>query len=341
MGKVAIVTILSNNLGNRLQNYALQEILISQGHIVETVQKGNKNSEFSRSAKYYIKKILKTKDWKFRDFDRKIKWSPYSLSIQNDKNKMAQEYDFFIAGSDQVWNPNFGGTNADSFLSFVPEEKRIAYAASFGVDEIPNDLMEKYGDYLQKFASISVREKQAVKMVEQYEGCHAKWVLDPTLLLQRKKWNQLAVTPKIREKYVVKYLLGEEQSDCNNLINRTVGNVKVIDVKKLLEGEGTGPGEFLGLVKNAELICTDSFHAAVFSTIFEKPFVIFERMDEEKDMSSRLDSLCEILELSDHRYASANFEISKIMKPNYKKTSILLEKERKKSLEYLTNALNN
>lgn len=225
---------------------------------------------------------------------------------------------------------------------FAPEKKRIAYAASFGVDEIPYNQLKRFENYMKGFSAISVREKQAVKLVEQFEGCHAENVLDPTLLLSKADWEQIAVKPKNQEKYVLKYLLGEEKLECNSLIQKLFGDIKIVDVKKHLSGDERliGPKEFLGLIINAELICTDSFHASVFSTIFSKPYVIFERKDSEKDMSSRMDSLCDILDLKEHRYCLPEFKLEKVMTPKYEKTFELLEHERKKSLEYLINALN-
>lgn len=178
MKKVAIVTILSNNLGNRLQNYALQEVVESLGFEVETIQKGHKNNNLSRFMKYNIKKLLKKNDWKFRDFDRKINWSSYTLKEQDKKAEIAEKYDYFLAGSDQVWNPTFAGTTDDSFLTFAPKEKRIAYAASFGVDNIPIDSYKKFEKYMKGFSAISVREQRAVQMVEQYDNCYAELVLD-------------------------------------------------------------------------------------------------------------------------------------------------------------------
>lgn len=225
---------------------------------------------------------------------------------------------------------------------FAPKKKRIAYAASFGVDEIPDNQLKKFENYMRGFSAISVREKQAVKLVEQFEGCHAESVLDPTLLLSKADWEQIAIKPKNQEKYVLKYLLGEEQTECDSLIQKLFGDIKIVDVKKHLSGEDRliGPEEFLGLLMNAELICTDSFHASVFSTIFSKPYVIFERKDSEKDMSSRMDSLCDTLDLKEHRFCLPEFKPEKVMTPEYEKTFKLLEHERKKSLEYLINALN-
>lgn len=341
MKKIAIVTILSNNLGNRLQNYALQETISGLGYQVETLQKGNRNTKASRLIKYWVKRVLKSDDWKFRRFDRKIHWSPYSLAVQGDRERIAEAYDCFVAGSDQVWNPNFSGTTEDSFLTFAPEGKRIAYAASFGVDNIPGNLLKKYAGYLSGFSAISVREKQAVDMVKQL-GCHAEWVLDPTFLLPASRWKQIAIRPK-KEKYVLKYLLGEEQADCDTFIENVFGGVEVVDVKRLLRSRGKtiGPEEFLGLIENAQMICTDSFHGSVFSTIFEKPFVIFDRADQEKDMSSRIDSLCDMLALHEHRFSSACFDVSNVLSPNYQKTFALLEKEQQKAMGYLKDALNN
>lgn len=341
--KIGIVTITDNNLGNRLQNYALQESVKSIGYSVETIQKGKRSSNVSRYIKYVVKRLLKTKDWKFRKFDRMICWSPFSLSVPSNKPRVVQRYDYFIAGSDQVWNPYFASSNDDAFLTFAPKEKRVAYAASFGISELPDNLLEKYESYMKGFSVISVREKQAVKIVSQFESCHAELVLDPTLLISRNQWEQIAKTPAIKGKYVLKYFLGEEQSICNQMINELLGDITVIDVKLLLSGNETaiGPEEFIGLIENAELVCTDSFHASVFSTIFEKPFVIFERSDNEKNMSSRIDSLCELLALQEHRYSSSDFDFSKVMLPDYKHTICLLEREKNKSLSFLTRVLKN
>lgn len=343
MKKIGIVTILDNNLGNRLQNYALQETLCCLGYSVETVQREQKNTNLTRYIKYIIKRLLKRKDWKFRNFDRKIRWSPYSLAVECEKEKIAQRYDCFITGSDQVWNPHFSGTNDDAFLTFAPKEKRISYAASFGVSELPYALLGKFGDYLKDFKAVSVREKQAIKIVEQFEGCHAQTVLDPTLLLSRNNWERIAEKSAIKEKYVVKYMLGEDQPDCDKVIKTVLDKIKIVDVKSMLTGNKNpiGPADFLGLVMNAELVCTDSFHAAVFSTIFHKPFVIFERSDDKINMSSRIDSLCEMLELHEHRYSSPSFKLSKLMEPDYGNTDILLEREKNKSLLYLTGAIEN
>lgn len=339
MKRAAIVTILSDNFGNRLQNYALQEVVSSFGYKVETMQKGKKNSKIARNMKYHIKHILGTKDWKFRKFDRNIRWSPYSLSDPGDTERIIQNYAFFIAGSDQVWNPTFSGTNDISFLAFAPREKRISYAASFGVAKLPEEVYEKYGKYLRDFSAISVREKQAVAIVEQFRDCEAELVLDPTLLIPKQKWKQLSVPPKQKSPFVLKYFLGCEHQKCDEVIQSLLGNTAVINEENLDPRKKIGPSEFLGLIQSAELICTDSFHASVFSTIFEKPFVIFERMDKEKDMSSRIDSLCDMLALHEHRYASEQFDLAGVMHPNYETTFGLLESEKQKSMHYLRNAL--
>ncbi|MCC8016928.1 MAG: polysaccharide pyruvyl transferase family protein [Clostridiales bacterium] len=343
MKKVGIVTILSNNYGNRLQNYALQTVLCNIGYCAETLQRGNKNNKVSRALKLFVKKIMKYDDYKIREFDKRISWSPFSLISENDKKSACKRYTAFAAGSDQIWNPYFATTDKDAFLTFADNNKRIAYAASFGINEIPRKLLPEYKAGIKAFSAISVREKQAVSLVEQFDGCKAHLVLDPTLLLTKEQWNKIEVCPDIQKPFAVKYFLGDEDENCDAVIQSLLPGIEIIDVKKFSANRRhrVGPAEFLGLISNSKLICTDSFHGSIFSVLFERPLVIFERSDAEENMSSRISSLCEILDIENRRYYSKSFDIKKALNTDYSSAKINIEKKKEESIRFLSKALEN
>lgn len=340
MKKIGIVTIQDYNIGNRLQNYALQEVLKSMGYYPETLQRGKNDSNITRKVKHIAKSILRTNDYKFGKFNLSINWSKYGFEVNNNES-INSEYDVFIAGSDQIWNPNFPQTDKYTFLDFTVKNKSISYAASFGVDKIPDKYRKEYSKYLRNIAYISVREKNAIDIVEDIAGCKAKLVLDPTLLLNRCEWDRIKTKVTIKEKFVLRYMLGEITPANDEAIKELFGNIRIIEVKDLLKGKGgiIGPSEFLSLVEQAELICTDSYHACIFSTIYQKPFIVFERQDQEQKMSSRIDTLCDLLDLECHRYSSNSFDIKNVLTPNYTSTFTLLRQLQVKSLLFIKNAI--
>ena len=198
--KIAILTLNThNNYGNRLQNYALRKILLNYADIVDTIwfEKNNYLPEQKIwCAKNIIKYILNWKDAKkylnkyyiadcIRQYNIKTfsdKYIPirYDFCIKKNLNK---EYDYFIIGSDQVWNPNLWGfstNNSDFFLDFADKNKRIAYAASFGIKEIPKDKERFFKTSLENMQMISVREKEGKKIVKDLINKDVSVVLDPT-----------------------------------------------------------------------------------------------------------------------------------------------------------------
>ena len=166
-------------------------------------------------------------------------------------------------------------------------------------------------------------------------------VLDPTLLIGREKWDEIKSIVDVEEKYVLRYMLGDMPIEANELINKIYGDIKIVDVGDLLCGNGgiIGPSEFLSLVEQAEMVCTDSYHACIFSTLYKKPFVIFDRHDTHQSMSSRIDTLCSTLDLDSHRFNSSKFNIDEVLSFNFDKTFELLYKEKYKSLTFLKCAL--
>ena len=205
MKSAGIVTINdNNNYGNRLQNYAVQEFLKKENIQPLTLKnipiKNGKDKYILRVLKNYIKKILKKPSQIFEG--RRKSFSEFNENIDfyekeiNAYSKISDQFDFFITGSDQVWNPNFGRLRDVDLLSFATPEQRISFSASFGISELPENSKKKAKKELEKFKAISVREDRGKEIVEELTGRKDVQVLvDSTMLLTSEEWDTVANKP--------------------------------------------------------------------------------------------------------------------------------------------------
>ena len=353
MKKVAILTINDdNNDGNRLQNYAVQEVLKKQNVQVETIA-----NQLNLAGIKYTKKIIKNiikillpikisfkRYVKFIKFNKYIKYSKYHIDKNHILKNLGEKYDLFITGSDQVWNPTFGRMSDIDFLTFAPKEKRNSFSASFGINEVPKDMKEYYKKNLLGLNNISVREEAGKKIVENLTGrTDVEVLVDPTMLLTAEEWDKVSKKPKQlkTDKYILNYFLGDLSESRKKEIDR-IAKENGCEVINILDKNSpfyqTGPSEFLYLEKNAFLICTDSFHSCVFAILYDRPFIVFER--EQKDlvsMNSRIDTLLSKFKLEDRRY-KGKIEKEDLLH-NYDEAYKILEKEREKSNNFLKKAL--
>ena len=263
-----------NNYGTRLQNYALQEALKSNSKNtkVQTIYLKNKKD----FVKNYIKKFFSflKSSWKndtkkkyyFYNFNKKIKF----IKTTNKKLSLLDtEESVFIAGSDQIWSPlHLKNNPQDSnlfFLNFVKKGQKNSYAPSFGVNELPKDMINFYKKNLKKFDNMSVREKTGQEILKSNFNIEAKVMPDPVFLLSQKEWSKIAKEPK-QKKYALVYLLGEQNKDFTETIKKycTNNNLKIITIAgNNIKNKETvvTPEEFIGLIKKADTVFTDSFHA--------------------------------------------------------------------------------
>lgn len=339
--KIGIVTIVSLNFGNRLQNYALQRVLENLGCTVNTFRR----TRLSKGIKYWTKVIaqtlLQTKGAKFRKFDKNISFSDTVLGRDKFPNDIAQKYDYFIAGSDQIWNPyyNFVAGKCD-FLEFARNEQKISYAASFGVEEVPIEKRAEFKRALETFMALSVREIQGANIIHELTGKQANLVLDPTLLLGNKEWQAIEKKSRFKPsgKYILVYMLGSKHERYYKMVDKVGGKYQILDVRlKQKNGKELpiGPAEFIYLIRNAEAVVTDSFHATVFSIIFHKKFVAFNRSG--LNMSSRIESLARILEMDS--YLNQHGDLECMSHIDYNHIDSLLAREKQKSINFLKQAL--
>lgn len=345
--KIAIITIISYNYGNRLQNYALQETLQKLNARVETIpveQKYNLEGKLKLKIKAVAALFIKRYSGVCWDlFDQNIHWSKYTATT----DKVGNRYDYFVAGSDQIWNPVFECNSDREFLVFTTDEKKIAYAASIGLDELPQNEVDKYRRYIGMFKAVSVREKSAADIIENLGCVRPKGVLDPTMLLSEEQWKVVINQSKLRikERYVVAYFLGIRTAEFDSYILQKAleMNAELIDIMNLSSEvkNKIGPAEFVSLLYHSEAVFTDSFHGTVFSILFHKPFVVFERPYEEGygKMSSRLDTLLETFNLDERRVNSKEQLETVTIEYDFSKVDETLKEKRKNSIEFLVRAL--
>lgn len=370
--KVGIITLDGYcNYGNRLQNYALQEVVKELGFAVDTLviprkerhpdyQKPSlvsrsyellKNSpqDFIRRVNNKVfggkhKRLFTERTNLFRKFSKEFLNERFCESTGVDLEKMGNEYDYLIVGSDQVWNPyNIKYAENAFFLAFANPQKRISYAASFGIENLPGEFLSMIKPWLLEMKALSVRETSGSEIIKRLTGKNAEVSLDPTLLLSKEKWLSIAKKgPQVNRKYILVYFLGEQTKELKKTIEEIANrfSLDIIDLANLPNNEFylTGPREFIDYISSAELVFTDSFHGTAFSIILETPFYVLERIGTES-MYSRIDTLLKKLNLKQRELNLAERPSKEIFEINFPDVLEKLIKERNKSFEYLAVAL--
>jgi len=320
--KVAIVTLHGEfNYGNRLQNYAVQKSFEKLGCSAETVVSVER-LPFTAQIKKYVRNILiflnkyifkRNSQWlreyEFKAFTRKYIPSRY-IKTSDGKlpKKISDEYDYFVVGSDQVWNPTFGSYEKlydNMFLMFTKREKKVCFSPSIGTSVIPLEWYEKFVTGFKTFPEISVREQDGANLIYKMTGICPQVLIDPTLMLTAEEWSQIASPVKCTENtlYVLEYFLGNRDKSVDDQIEQFT-KTKGYQRYKLLDSSQqnlycSGPHQFITLISHAAVVYTDSFHACVFSIIFGIPFVILKRKDYMPNMYSRIDTLLALFGIRD------------------------------------------
>ena len=273
-----------------------------------------------------------------------------------DETKLKQilnDFDYIVCGSDQIWNisEKVDDKSICYFLNCNGNFKKISYAASFGDNIIEVEKQkEKFIPLLKDFSNISVRENDAKEFLK-LNGIDSELTIDPTLLLDKMEWNNIAKDLEINEPYILYYSVNSRQYsiDITKKISKKMNGIKVINLvlhpKSGLSGFeykiDCNPEEFLALVKNAKMICTNSFHGTVFSIIFEKPFIaMFDMHDGQMIKEERKYTLLKELGLESRIYTvKSKIDVEKILDTDYKESKKKLDDLKRKSLEYIKESL--
>ena len=371
--KTAIITITDGaNYGNRLQNYALQTALTALGGECETLRRntsrdvgllGNTFSVMKDCCKAVLgrktNQVYRIRKRVFDDFnERYIHWSKAVLEKNTAPDGLSNMYDFFVCGSDQIWNAKFDVIKEDimNYLAFFSDpEKRISYAASFGTDKVDENYQEYFKKELPKFKAISVREYSGIDIVKTFTDKQSELVIDPTMLLTVEEWKTILKKPtyiKDNTAFIVTYFMSGRDNKIQQYIDRvkremncdTVINLDIEFIARSdIENDDvfcTSPDEFLWLIYNSKAVLTDSFHATVFSLLFHKPFCVFERKATEQgnNMGSRIDTLLGYFDLE---CMKDDINDPSVIPKNYdgNKVEEIITRKRDESLNFLKSAL--
>lgn len=343
--KVGIVTFTEGyNYGNKLQNYALLSYLESQtGHTIVTVNNHVVQGNYIEQLRIFLIWLIPSKKhwtyWKrlfrFRRFNNTyLKLTSEKLTA---RSKRFDEVDFFICGSDQIWNPNYYESIDPLTGNLSNAKKSISYAASFGVDSIPDEKSNSFRKSLLNLRAISVREEKGLDICKIYGLDNTSVNIDPSFLLDKFQWEEVLRKPNkdIPDSYVLTYFLGRISSSNNKMIEKycSENSCQRIDLNSTdhLDWFSITPFEFLYLIYKAKFIFTDSFHASVFSIIFNKKFLTSERLDTQKEnqMNSRIDTLFKLFNCENHKMERSDENISDLyISEELVKDVIMKEKEK-------------
>lgn len=364
--RIAILTLpLHTNYGGILQAYALQTVLKRMGHEVCLVEKRRKPITLPlwKTPLVYGKRILKNvsghsfpifyeqkvnrEEPVVRQHTDKFISRYIKRRIVDDFSEIKEsDYDAFVVGSDQIWRPMYFSDRIErAYLDFTEgwNIRRIAYAASFGTDEweyTPGQT-KKCGDLLRHFDAVSVREGSGVGLCREYFGVEAMHVLDPTMFLEKEDYIRLfenAHTPKSNGT-LLNYILDDtpEKTALTDRIAKERGLVPFRvnakdDINLPIENRIAPPVEqWLRGFYDAEFVVTDSFHACVFSILFNKPFLV---VGNQKRGLSRFVSLLGMFGLEDRLVTDLSF-IPNSKSIGSKSVCMCLDRQRENSMDFL------
>ncbi|MEG1916837.1 MAG: polysaccharide pyruvyl transferase family protein, partial [Muribaculaceae bacterium] len=369
--KIGILTQpLETNYGGILQNYALQKILCDMGHIVYTIDRHN-DAITIRQILSYIKRNLarillrKTVSGKFRfEYNRRemlyvtanmqqfiqanIKTTSYISSNKKLKKIKSYNFDCYVVGSDQIWIPFY---TPEAFISFDkrPNVRRIAYAASFGVDYWNYDKQTTRicKDLAKRFNAISVREDSSVQLCQQYLNIKPTVVLDPTLLLSATDYlklilpNDISKDSNLLMSYILdytedKYTVVENVCKIRQLTKHEVYPLPNQSMKTVIPSIS----KWLAGFYTSKFVVTDSFHGLVFSLIFNKPFVV---IGNESRGLARFTSILKLIHMED-RLIMTHADVDRVfamdLSLDFSSINKILYKEKVKSMSFIEDALN-
>lgn len=377
MKRIGIVThyYKSINYGGNLQAYALCKVLQSLGYNAEQIQtpiaspstrqqkikkifrkpwiifgsiKARIKSKITQKRK---KPFIDTRQKKFKHFNQELIPHSEKFYTRESISESVNDYDVFITGSDQVWN--FKLYNPVFFLGFVSQDKiKISYAASMAISSLNKEQQTEMRIALKDFKAISVREVQALELIKDLSPIEPEIVLDPTLLLTSVDWDKVCADTLVQEKYVFCYFLGNNKNERKiaEIFARTRG-LTLVTVPMEISDKNFGdlqidasPEEFLSLIKHAEYVFTDSFHAVVFSFLYQKQYFVFNR-NKKGEMSTRITDITKLFKTEERFCGEKSKEtieyVTKLNDIDYSRENEKFEQLKSKSINFLKVNLEN
>lgn len=355
--KIGILTFHNtNNYGAIYQTFALQHYINFLGIDCEVIDYNNGyllnnysiNPFKTKKLSVFIKRILffgsnyKLKN-AFNRFSKKyIKLSERSFTEDNISDA-DMIYDLFISGSDQVWNLKLNGNDENYFMKFSDDyKKRNSYAASLGKVDFNDNEFNNLKELVSIQNNISVRERQSIDILDNF-NLNKKVLshIDPTFLLKKKEWEEIAESYDIKSEYIFVYEVSRTPylRDFSIFLSKKF-NLDIIfisgsskNIKGATKLTGVGPEKFLSLIMNSTYVVTSSFHGLALSLILNKN-VYFDVQSEVGNLSSRLENLSAILNVM-NRKINPDFESNDFSNIDFEGVNDLIDFEVKKSTDYL------
>lgn len=371
--KLAILTQpLKNNYGCLLQAYSLQYVLRSLGcePVTLDIALRDSNNHFwylARSVRNFIlrcfgKKVpfLPTPEQYIRISKNNKKFIEDNITVSDritnrkQLNAIVTEFDGYIVGSDQVWRPCYSTDILLYYLDFIESMnsvKKIAYAASFGVEEweLSAQFTPRCASLAQKFDRVSVREDSGVRLCNNYLGVDALHVLDPVMLLSEESFVKLLDRESNSDGNLMVYVLDDSEqkrdlvkrvADIHGLKPFSVGPKKRFEDIGVFSDDCVIPplGKWLKGFKDSHFVVTDSFHGTVLAILFNKPFIV---IGNDKRGMTRFKSLLKLFKLEDRLLNCENKISDRLIvdKINFTEVNSKVEIERRKSIHFIKEAL--
>ena len=369
MSKIGIITLYKDNFGSILQAYSTCTYIDSIGNkcdILEIRQTNTLRSKISKLPAIFYRclryksyfndrksiRINSTKERKLLSESTRLKMSKFvedTFRVRfvnfKDLKKINKEYDFFITGSDQVWN----GYYSYRFLCFADRKKRIALAPSFG-SEVKKYYKRDIRRGLDGFDVLSTREESGVKIIKELTGKDAIRLADPTILLTKKEWENFSNQGIKKENYILLHFLNKpnsvaidtinlylEKNDCNvYCISNKYTEYESFRNYKFLDAD---PYDYVSLINGANYVFTDSFHSTLFSLNLETQFLTFERQYlHNNPQNGRIVDLLRRVNMQEHFVS--NVALSNFEKEVQWSSQMLFGEEQLKLKKYIKKALN-
>lgn len=363
---IALVTWLGGgNYGTSLQSYALHKKLELLGYHPYFLHYFRRPFDWKAYIKYLLRLLGRSfllqrnrkkgvKYDKLHTFQQK-EYNHLYVGTERQYRELLKKIDVFLTGSDQIWNTYYR-YNPFNFLDFVQGKKMVAYASSIGATSVPEEYTSSVKTHLQQFDHIGVREESAVKVLAELTGrTDIVQVLDPTFLLTADEWRGMghgAVFEfQLPSRYMLCYLIGNNERYVREVedIKTRLGIENIIIVPSeenpdfMIDGafvyQNAGPVEFVSLIDNASVVCTDSFHASAISINLGKPFVELLRFNDSDKASqnARIYDLLGHYHLEGRLYAPDKEDWLATI--DYSAAQEILSEDREKSLDYLVSSI--
>lgn len=358
--RVVIVTWFeSDNFGTVLQAYSLYHKIANLGYSVFFLRKIG----IVRSIKQIFNKLFPFGNINSGALETKANKleSNYSIidfyTIHPLHCKINRTTDVYVTGSDQIWNTMFFW-DPFYYLYFAKHNKKIAYGSSIGTSQINPRYRQKVKKYLSRFVHIGVREHSSVEMLSSLLGRNdIVSVPDPTFLLSKEDWENFAQNAvfdyPVPRRYMFVYFIGNSNAEVYNQMIKTIR--KEYDIRQIIVipsyesgvsidtaagdwiDKEAGPYEFVSLLQNATIVCTDSFHATALAINLGKEFYVAKRFADHDPQSqnTRIQDLLSHYGLSRRLY-NGKCDTDTI---DTEYISNIIKNDRKYGIQYLTDSI--